>query len=399
MSQSEKEIILTGCLFSLLIFNQFWFESSLIFTIDILLLIGLFIHRSRQQLANEPADKHGETSKTSELTDIDDKLIHEVVFELQQFLHQEINIIENELGRTKTLVKEAVEGISSSFKNLQCLSEEQQVMIRELIKNSTTFDENDENATLENFVSQSNQTLGDFVSVIIDTSKKSLETMGFTDEMIEQFDSIFKLLAQVEGLASQTNLLALNAAIEAARAGDAGRGFAVVANEVRSLSVGSTELNEDIRNEIGNAKGIIAKLRNSVEQMASADMTSTLEAKDKMSDMMKHVETVNQHTYESVESLAAIAPKITEAVGIGVRSLQFEDLTRQSLDSLQENVLSIHEISDVLISFEQQKDLPVHQQLLSLKDKCQHVYFQTKQAENGRSVKQITMDEGEIELF
>ena len=223
--------------------------------------------------------------------------------------------------------------------------------------------------------------------------------MSYTDEMVGQFDSIFKLLSQVEGLASQTNLLALNAAIEAARAGEAGRGFAVVANEVRSLSVGSTELNQDIRSEIHNAKEIIAKLRGAVEQMASADMTSTLEAKSKMSSMMTHVEEANQHTIASIEDLADIAPKITDAVALGVRSLQFEDLTRQSLESLQENVQSIHEISDVLISFEHHKQIPVHQQLLALKGKCQDVYQQTKQAEDARSVNQITMDEGEIDLF
>ena len=98
--------------------------------------------------------------------------------------------------------------------------------------------------------------------------------------MIAQFDSIFSLLGQVENLANQTNLLALNAAIEAARAGEAGRGFAVVANEVRELSINSTELNEDIRNKISGAQGIISQLRTSVESMASADMTPTLKAKE-----------------------------------------------------------------------------------------------------------------------
>lgn len=383
----------------LLILNHLLLESSAFFYLILLVILGgsawiLKIHQafSKQSLTN------GSNSE-QEIPDIDNALIHEVVFELQQFLNQEINIIENELNRTKSLVDDAVEGISNSFKYLQGLSGDQQDMIQVLIKNSTTLDENDEDSTLESFVSQSNQTLENFVSVIINTSKQSLETMSYTDEMVLQFDSIFKLLAEVEGLASQTNLLALNAAIEAARAGDAGRGFAVVANEVRSLSVGSTELNQDIRNEINKAKEIIARLRNAVEQMASADMTSTLEAKNKMSGMMEHVEQINHNTTTNVEKLAGIAPKIAEAVGLGVRSLQFEDLTRQSLESLQKNVQSIHEISDVLISFEQQKQTSLHQQLLTLKDKCQGVYHQTKLAEEARSVKQITMDEGDVDLF
>jgi len=165
------------------------------------------------------------------------------------------------------------------------------------------------------------------------------------------------------------------------------------------LSVGSTELNEDIRAEINQAKEIIAKLRNSVETMASADMTSTLEAKEKMTVMMSHVEQVNNQTTSSVEELAIIAPKITDAVSLGIRSLQFEDLTRQSLESLQMNVSSLHEISDVLATFDKNPNMAVHQQLIKLKTTCQSVYHETKKAESSRSVKQLNMDEGEVDLF
>ena len=133
--------------------------------------------------------------------------------------------------------------------------------------------------------------------------------------------------------------------------------------------------------------------------MASADMTSTLEAKDKMTVMMGHVEHVNHQSNESVEELAIIAPKITDAVSLGVRSLQFEDLTRQSLESLQMNVASLHEISDVLATFVKNPSIGVHDQLVNLKETCQQVYQQTQQAEDIRSVKQISMDEGEVELF
>ena len=336
--------------------------------------------------------------KTEAVPIVDDELIHSVIFELQQFIHQEVDIVEKELLRTKMLVADAVTGISESFKHLQKLSEDQQQMIQVLISHSSSTGDG-KGASLESFVVGSNKTLDDFVGVIINTSKQSLETMIYTDDMVAQFDGIFKLLSQVEGLASQTNLLALNAAIEAARAGEAGRGFAVVANEVRSLSLGSTELNEDIRTEINKAKEIIAKLRQSVEVMASADMTSTLEAKDKMIVMMSHVEDMNNQTKQSVEELAIIAPKIIEAVATGVRSLQFEDLTRQSLESLQMNVTSLHEISDALTTVIKNPDIAVHQQLIRLKTTCQQVYHETQQSENSRSVTQLNMDEGEIELF
>ena len=396
MSRVTNVLFLASALCLVQLLNFMLFENSTIFIISLLGLIVSIVFSIYSLNKVSPGKRSVE--QLTEMSTVDDELIHSVIFELQQFIHQEVNIVEKELGRTKTLVSDAVTGISDSFKYLQGLSDEQQQMIQLLITQSGSM-EDESGTSLESFVVDSNKTLDEFVGVIINTSKQSLETMAYTDDMVTQFDSIFKLLSQVEGLASQTNLLALNAAIEAARAGEAGRGFAVVANEVRSLSVGSTELNEDIRKEINNAKEIISKLRNSVEIMASADMTSTLEAKDKMTVMMGHVEHVNHQSNESVEELAIIAPKITDAVSLGVRSLQFEDLTRQSLESLQMNVSSLHEISDVLATFVKNPSIGVHDQLVNLKETCQQVYQQTQQAEDIRSVKQISMDEGEVELF
>jgi methyl-accepting chemotaxis protein len=396
MSQMKKGLLL-ACLLTLFIgLNHLVIENRTLFvllllTLSILLLV--LVSKTDNGDGINTKRKPGETMPV-----VDDELIHSVIFELQQFIHQEVNIVGKELARTKGLVSDAVTGISDSFKHLQGLSEEQQQMIQLLISHSGSMGDG-KGASLESFVTDSNKTLDDFVGVIINTSKQSLETMTYTDDMVKQFDSIFTLLSQVEGLASQTNLLALNAAIEAARAGEAGRGFAVVANEVRSLSIGSTDLNENIRTEINKGKEIITKLRESVEIMASADMTSTLEAKDKMTVMMSHVEKVNGQTNHSVEELAIIAPKIIEAVSLGVRSLQFEDLTRQSLESLEMNVSSLHEISDVLATFEKSQNITVHQQLIKLKATCQKVYHETRQAEDLRSVKQLSMDEGEVDLF
>jgi len=395
----NKTLNIAGAsLSSLLLLNNLLIDSSFLFYVlqcSVLLYFLYMIYTSQ----NSTKSTDDLTKTVDSTNSVDHVLFHEVVLELQQFLHQEIEIIENEIGRTKGLVEEAVGGISDCFKHLEGLSAEQQEMIRVLIKSSTSFEHENEESNLENFVAQSNHTLDNFVSVIINTSKQSLSTMNYTDEMVTQFNCIFNLLSQVEGLASQTNLLALNAAIEAARAGDAGRGFAVVANEVRNLSIGSTDLNQDIRNEINKAQTIIDKLRHSVEQMASADMTPTLEAKDKMSVMMSHVDNVNKSTLISVEELSVISPKIKEAVANGVRSLQFEDLTRQSLHSLEMNVKSILAISDVLSGFEENQQATTHNQLVLLKARCQEIYQETKASENKRSVMQLSMDEGEVELF
>jgi len=328
---------------------------------------------------------------------VDVEIIHHTFLQMNKLISTQMVIIENEIERVSCLVHEAVGGIAGSFKYLQNLSLEQQEMINSIISNKKNTGDS-EHTTLESFVHDSSKTLEDFVNVIITTSKKSLETMVYTDEMVKQLDGIFKLLEQVENIASQTNLLALNAAIEAARAGDAGRGFAVVANEVRSLSVNSTGLNNDIRSEISLAQTIIDNLRKSVEHMASADMTSTLKAKDKVSLMVEHVGNVNNETNRVVDELAALGPQIIDTVATGVRSLQFEDLTFQTLASLKDNLAAISSLSQLLTDFDKTND-NCAEQLSNITLQCEKIIEHTQQADESRSVSQTSMEEGEVDLF
>ncbi|WP_274377761.1 methyl-accepting chemotaxis protein [Brumicola nitratireducens] len=375
----------------LLLVNAILFDVAfLTILISLALLALLFLqHKQTSDNANQikPQDK---VSHISSMVPI--------IQDLQAFYEHEVQIIDNEIDRTSDLVGDAVLGISDCFKNLQQLSEDQQVMISELIAQSQSIGDG-KGTTLADFVQESNRTLDNFVSVIVNTSKQSLQTMAFTDQMVKQFDSVFALLEQVENIASQTNLLALNAAIEAARAGDAGRGFAVVANEVRSLSVNSTELNENIRREINLAKGTISKLREAVEEIASADMTPILQAKEHIGVMVRHIESANEDGKAKVQELSSLSPQIANAAALGIRSLQFDDLTYQSLNSLKSNTSSIRQVNENLDEFCNQNEAHTQEQIDSLRNRCQEIIVKSKNDSEHRSVSQDSMDEGDIELF
>jgi len=395
MFNNQKIFILIALASTVMLLVNFWiFDSQALswFTsLTSLFCLAVLFYQTTNVI-----EKETQLSAQNEVNN--DNELKETFSQVESAITQQTSVIETEIERTKVIVQDAVAGISDSFKYLQSLSVEQQNMINTVINTSQSLGDSDE-TTLESFVQDSGKTLEDFVEVIINTSKQSLETMSYTDEMVKQFDGIFNLITQVESLASQTNLLALNAAIEAARAGDAGRGFAVVANEVRALSVSSTDLNNDIRAEIANAQDIIKKLRDSVEIMASADMTSTLEAKDRVSGMMEHVKTMNEHSNKVVEDLAKITPKITETVGVAVRSLQFEDLTYQSLDSLNLNFNNLNQLANEISDFDIVNHDELAHQLQTIQQNCAQIMENTQAVDDKRSVSQSSMDEGEIDLF
>ena len=318
--------------------------------------------------------------------------------DVKKILDHEVSIIDKELTRTKNIVHDAVGGISQSFKYMQELACEQQEVINNLIKTSRNLSENNE-TSIDSFIQDSNETLENFDSVIINTSKQSLETMTYADEMVTQFDKILSLLAEIENLSSQTNLLALNAATETVRAGEAGREIAVVANEVRNLSVNSSDLNKDIRNEISLAKDSIAKLKNSLEVISSADTTQILQAKDNVELMMRHVNNVNKNTDESISNLSIISPKISEAVSLGIRSLQFEDFTNQAIVSLQNNLQHLQSVSTVMSSINEESNMVFFEAISQLRAHCQELQVNSTGLEKQRTVQQESMDEGDIELF
>jgi methyl-accepting chemotaxis protein len=390
MSQTNYTFIITLSVLLLLMLNVITVNLALLNMLG-LVLIAILIVLARN------TGRHTQIEMTQIPQESNDK-VTATFSDVKNLLDHEVLIIDNELTRTKNIVHDAVGGISDSFKYLQELAFEQQEIMNELIGHSSTLSDK-EGRTMDSFIRDSHETLENFVSVIVNTSKQSLETLAYTDEMVTQFDKIFSLLEAVESLASQTNLLALNAAIEAARAGDAGRGFAVVANEVRSLSVNSSNLNQDIRNEISLAKVSIAKLRNSVEVIASADMTQTLQAKDNVELMMEHVKKVNKTTDASISNISIISPKISEAVSLGIRSLQFEDFTNQAIASLQNNLAHLQSVSTVMSSMGEDNNMNFNDGLSHIRTHCQQLGVSSAGLEKQRTVKQESMDEGAIELF
>lgn len=320
-----------------------------------------------------------------------------VMEDLSQILAYETKEVDQELQRVDNLLSDAVNVMSDSFLKLNHLSQQQRQLAEEVIARKSSDD--GDSLDMEAFIQETNDALNLFIKIILDTSRSSLETVQQIDDMVEKLDGIFALISNVEELAAQTNLLALNASIEAARAGEAGRGFSVVANEVRNLSVSSSELNGQIRGHIEKAQSTISALRTSAASAASIDMSQTIETKDKMEQMLQDMADLNIFLGDRVEGLTSLGVEIGTATEGAVRSLQFQDIVSQTLTAINHNINVINETTQIVSGISIKEDEDNKESIQIFSEHCKTAQNNSKTKVDQRSVSQQSMDEGEVELF
>jgi methyl-accepting chemotaxis protein len=217
-------------------------------------------------------------------------------------------------------------------------------------------------------------------------------------------DAVNSLLGDISAIADQTNLLALNAAIEAARAGDAGRGFAVVAGEVRSLSQNSNKLNDKIREAVSKSKGNIAKAKAIVGDLASRDTSVAIQHRGRVDEMLAELNEQNAYVEDRLSEMQVISDQVKRGVSGVVQSLQFDDISRQISQQINEHLSSLHGLmrvadSDMAALANSESSLPrVAELLAQLNKQVRQVIKQAGDLQQ-RTIAQTNMDDGDIELF
>ena len=178
-------------------------------------------------------------------------------------------------------------------------------------------------------------------------------------EVAGDIASINSIVDVIVAISEQTNLLALNAAIEAARAGEAGRGFAVVADEVRKLSLHTSQSTDEIRNTVArlqlqsrqatdamdNCLGFTAS---SVDGIAAANRTLTESAREvnSIATQLQTIAQLSDRQNVAVQQIDTIVQHVSE--------LFSENLlrARQTSDSSQEFVEAAQAVSQQTALFQ-----------------------------------------------
>ncbi|GMR17779.1 MAG: hypothetical protein BMS9Abin33_0172 [Gammaproteobacteria bacterium] len=230
--------------------------------------------------------------------------------------------------------EEATDTIAQSFQAVINKAAIQARQAMELLEGTQGAADNEGPQSLRDFIRISDERLNKMADEVVRVADLSVHMVRNLDGVQNRAQSIDGFLLDVERLADQTSLLALNADIEAARVGDYGRGFAVVANEVRRLSQRSHVFSRGIRQHLTGVKSGLNKTYGDMRALTAEDMEHALKIKDEVVKLTQSLEEKNREVEETVGDINIISREIAQDVQNIVISLQFQDITRQQLNSM-----------------------------------------------------------------
>jgi len=180
---------------------------------------------------------------------------------------------------------------------------------------------------------------------------ESAEDQQRTSRVIGETRALGGLVEVIRHISGQTNLLALNAAIEAARAGEAGRGFAVVATEVRKLSGEVDQAATQIHAGISAmAQSIQSQFEHKLAGThVDAERTSLQAITAQLEGLAEGIQQAISGEANSVRLICDGAAMLDQAILQVMSSIQFQDITRQQIERIQEGMLRMEDYVQSLV--------------------------------------------------
>jgi len=245
-------------------------------------------------------------------TSINTTKLTEELKEFMVYSNQKSDGVSNNLEKVVVINDEYAQSVNNSKNKLESI-EKQLESIEGMIKAAN------ESSLKSKNISNDASYLIEETMVRFNEVQHAIENIyNIIGELGDKTKTITEIADVIKVIANRTNMLALNAAIESARAGEAGKGFSVVADEIRKLSLDTSE-------SLGEIQIVVSDILNGVEkttETAEKNMDTGKIALDKaenfrevFKEIKKNSEITEEKVNKSVEVLGELKGNVMKVVG------------------------------------------------------------------------------------
>lgn len=315
-----------------------------------------------------------------------------ILHKIHNILNIELIPIREQLERQQDVINNSVQNLNNSFFGMERAVAQQSTLAKHMVGDLLNND--DSEYSLTKVLPETGQAIDQYIDLLVTVSEKSITAIHCIHDMSEKLGAVFNLLDQVQAMSDQTNLLALNAAIEAARAGEMGRGFGVVASEVRDLANKASSLNSQIHRDINLAQDTVKQTSSIVGEIATLDMTTSIESKTRIEGLLQGVQRVNQEVALEIGKVTEQGDAVRAEVSKSIQGLQFADIVSQQGQHVLSNLHILEDLNALLTKTIESGNIDwvaLHKAV----DEIEELAGSSERA----PAKQMSADEGDIELF
>lgn len=310
--------------------------------------------------------------------------------QVRDALREELAEMTGELGRVRTLLGEAVQGLATSFERLAGHAANQKHVLEALLL-SFGSDRSAASAapSMDAFVRECAAILGALANNLEVMGKRGADGAGQLAGLVEQFDRSLKLLSEFERISQSSHILALNARIEATRVGEAGRGFAVVALEVKNVAKSSHELADRVASHVASARTSTHALRELMSGIASNGAAVARESRAQVDGLLAELDKLARSVASSLAELTQITKEVKDTAARAIRALQFEDIIGQLTGTVLERIARLRAVERAIDGALDGRDLAGAIALI----------VEARRHKQVRNVEQSSMKAGAVEVF
>lgn len=260
------------------------------------------------------------------------QMLEEWLASMQVYKHASL-VLQHQLPRSAHLVEDSTRELSSRFVKLAAGANSQSEQMNQLVELAMSLQLGNQRISMQEFTELFLSTLEGSIEQILFVAKRAMNMVYLLDEAMQSLSTIQHFITDVQRINKQAKLLALNATIESARAGEAGKGFAVVAEEVKQVSQQIDDLSFSMRGRIDTVNKNVSGGYELLRQIATADMSGTMMAKEKLDGLIASLIERNNRFKDVAQASAEATQTIAREIANIVTSIQFQDRTSQYIDN------------------------------------------------------------------